>query len=261
MGEEKIGSFVGFVLLSSPDLDLERLKRDLYEDWAITVPDIDGDEERAAWEHGNLVFETDGMLAVISLMPTPVPAGEAEYYAEGNYYWKGAVDAAREHQAHIMTAVMPKETPDPIEAGKLFVKLNASCLKQDNAMAVYTSGTVFQPEMYCQVALDMHTTEHTLPILDWIYIGMYKTDEGMNGYTYGMAAFGKDEVEVIGSKAQPSELHEFIFRITSYILYEDVLLGDGMTIGFSEDEKLPVTKSQGVSVEGESLKISFQPGF
>lgn len=29
------------------------------------------------------------------------------------------------------------------------------------------------------------------------------------------------------------------------------------TIGFAEDQKLPITKSQGVAVEGESLKIEF----
>ena len=39
-------------------------------------------------------------------MPAPVPAGEAEYYAKSNYFWKGAVDAASEHRAHILVAVI-----------------------------------------------------------------------------------------------------------------------------------------------------------
>ena len=34
-------------------------------------------------------------------------------------------------------------------------------------------------------------------------------------------------------------------------------LKDGETIGFSEEQKLPITISEGVSVEGESIKISY----
>ena len=30
-------------------------------------------------------------------------------------------------------------------------------------------------------------------------------------------------------------------------------------LGFTEDEKLPITKSEGEAVEGESLKIAFMP--
>nr|WP_304430429.1 DUF4261 domain-containing protein [uncultured Acetatifactor sp.] len=36
-----------------------------------------------------------------------------------------------------------------------------------------------------------------------------------------------------------------------------MVLHDGETIGFSEDQKLPITKSGGVAVEGDSLKIEF----
>ena len=95
--------------------------------------------------------------------------------------------------------------------------------------------------------------------MDWIYIGLYQTEKGMNGYTYGMTAFGKDEIEVVESAAAPAELHEFLFDIASYVLYDDVLLQDGETSGFTEDEKLPITKSEGEAVEGESLKIAFMP--
>lgn len=84
---------------------------------------------------------------------------------------------------------------DPFEAGKLYVKISSACLKQENALGIYTSGTVFAPEMYCAVAEDMKEEEETYPILDWIYFGLYQTEKGMNGYTYGMTAFGKDEID------------------------------------------------------------------
>ena len=73
----------------------------------------------------------------------------------------------------------------------------------------------------------MKEEEETYPILDWIYFGLYQTEKGMNGYTYGMTAFGKDEIEVLESAAAPAELHEFLFDIASYVLRDDVLLKDG----------------------------------
>ena len=260
----------------------EKLKRDLLEEWDIRVPDLEADEEgtggepmgreqpdsdqpgQEASDCGNsdndtIVFEADDYMVAISLMPAPVPAGEAEYYAKSNYFWKGAVDAASEHRAHILVAVIGGRERDPFEAGKLYVKISSACLKQENALGIYTSGTVFEPEMYCAVAEEMKEEEETYPILDWIYIGLYQTEKGMNGYTYGMTAFGKDEIEVVESAAAPAELHEFLFDIASYVLYDDVLLQDGETIGFTEDEKLPITKSEGEAVEGESLKIAFMP--
>ena len=245
------GRFFGAVLLDSPVFDSDQLKSDLLEDWGIEVPD---DEE-----DGTLVFEIDGRMAVISLMPAPVPNGEAELYAESNYFWKGAVDAAKEHQAHLFVSVLPGEDCNPIAVGKLFVKLASSCLKQENATGIYTAGTVFEPDMYCAVAEDMKEGEDTYPILDWIYFGLYETEEGLNGYTYGLKAFGKEEIEVVNSIAPPSELHEFLYNVVSYVLCDDALLKDGETIGFTEDEYLPITRSASAALSGETLKIAFMP--
>lgn len=245
------GSFFGAVLLSSVAFDAEKLKNDLLEGWGIEIPDD--------VEDGNLVFDIDGRMAVISLMPAPVPGGEAEFNAESNYFWKGAVEAAKEHQAHLFVSIFAEENCDPIDVGKLFVKLASSCLKQENATAIYTTGTVFEPEMYCAVAEDMKEDEDSYPILDWVYFGLYQNEDGMNGYTYGLKAFGKDEVEVVKSSASPSQLHEFLYNIASYVLYDDVQLKDGETIGFTEDEYLPITKSAAAALEGETLKIAFMP--
>lgn len=48
-----------------------------------------------------------------------------------------------------------------------------------------------------------------------------------------------------------------LWDIANYVITEDVVLRDGETIGFSEEQKLPITRSKGVAVEGDSLKIKF----
>ena len=79
----------------------------------------------------------------------------------------------------------------------------------------------------------------------------------MCGYTEGLTAFGKDEIEVLNTQAQPGELRGFLGDIAYYLITEDVTLRDGETIGFSEDQRLPITRSAGAAVDGMSLKIGF----
>ena len=54
---------------------------------------------------------------------------------------------------------------------------------------------VFEPRFYEGFADMMQEDE--LPIFNWIWFGLWKNEKGLNGYTYGMEAFGKDEMEVL----------------------------------------------------------------
>ena len=68
--------------------------------------------------------------------------------------------------------------------------------------------------------------------------------------------FGKQEMEILGSSYEPDEVLSFMYTICEYVIVEDIELKDGETIGFSEDQKLPIKLSEGVSVPGETLKIT-----
>jgi len=133
----------------------------------------------------------------------------------------------------------------------------ATCLKQPNAIGVYVSGTVFQPEFYIEVANMMKEDEENLPVLAWVYFGLYQSEEGNNVYTYGMTAFGKEEIEILGSKHSLTELQGFMLEIAYYVIGSDVTLREGETLGVSEEQKLPIIRSKGVSVEGMTLKIEY----
>ncbi len=248
---DRKGAFTGFVLLSKGKWDKKQFIRDMKEKWEITVEDDeDGKDD-------TLVFEVGDMLAAVSLMNYPIPNGEAEINAENNYMWQGAVEAAKQHCAHIMVAVMGKEQ-NLLERGKLYTKMVAACCRQKYASGIYTSGVVFEPRFYEGFA-DM-MKEDELPIFNWIWFGLYRSEGGMNAHTYGMDVFGKDEMEVLNADAQPEELRDFLADIVSYVLNEDVELLDGETIGFSAEDKHAITRSKGVSLPEEqmTLKISYE---
>ena len=246
------GAFGGFVLLSKGEWDKEQFIRDMKEKWDISVSEDEGKRDDSA------VFEVGGMIAAASLRPYPTPDGEAEANAENNYLWPDAVKAAREHSAHLMVAVLGKEE-NVLERGKLYAKLMAACCRQKYTSGVYTSGVVFEPRFYEGFADMMQNGE--LPIFNWIWFGLYRDENGMNAYTYGMDVFGKDEMEVLGADAEPGELRNFLASLVSYVLESGVELHDGETIGFSENDKHAITRSEGVSLPEDqmTLKISYEP--
>ena len=247
------GVFTGFVLLSKAEWDKEQFIRDMKEKWDIPVEEYDESEEK---DDDALVFEVGDMLAAVSLAAYPIPGGEAEGNAENNYMWEDAVKVAKEHRAHLMVAVLGKEE-DLLEKGKLFTKVVAACCRQKYATGIYTSGVVFEPRFYEGFADMMEEDE--LPIFNWIWFGLWRDENGLNGYTYGMEAFGKDEMEVLGTNADPNDLRDFLASLASYVLENDVELHDGETIGFTADDKYAITRSSGVGLPEEqmTLKISW----
>lgn len=248
------GVFTGFVLLSKGEWDKEQFIRDMKEKWDIAVDEYDASEEK---DDDALVFEVGDMVAAVSLATYPIPNGEAELNAENNYMWEDAVKVAKEHCAHIMVAVLGKEE-NLLEKGKLYTKVVAACCRQEYATGIYTSGVVFEPRFYEGFADMMQDGE--LPIFNWICFGLWRNENGMNGYTYGMDVFGKDEMEVLGTDAKPSDLRDFLASLVSYVLENDVELHDGETIGFAADDKHTITRSPGVGLPEEqmTLKISWE---
>ena len=250
---DRTGVFTGFVLLSKAEWDKEQFIRDMKEKWDIAVDEYDASEEK---DDDALVFEVGDMLAAVSLASYPIPGGEAEGNAENNYMWEDAVKVAKEHRAHLMVAVLGKEE-DLLEKGKLFTKVVAACCRQEYATGIYTSGVVFEPRFYEGFAEQM--SEDELPIFNWIWFGLWQDENGMNGYTYGLDVFGKDEMEVLGTDAKPSDLRDFLASLVSYVLENDVELHDGETIGFAADDKHTITRSPGVGLPEDqmTLKISW----
>ena len=252
------GSFAGSVLLSKVEWDKEQLIRDLREEWGIVDEEPDEGDEDDENSDDAVVMRVGGMMLIVTLFHGHIPDNEAEINAENNYMWPEAVEVAKAHKAHIMVAVLGEEEK-LLERGKLFTKAMAVCCKQKYATGVYTSGVVFEPRFYEGLA-DM-IKEDELPIFNWVWFGLYRSEGGLNGYTYGMDVFGKEEMEVLNTDAEPEDLRDFLASLASYVLACDVTLQDGETIGFSADDKHTITRSPGVSLPEEqmTLKISYEP--
>lgn len=253
--KEKAGNFVGFVLMKDATWSKQDFLKRLKEDWQIE--DENGEEgiDKAEDEHPDAaVLFYEGSIIAVGFVPAPVSDGEAEFNAKNNFVWKEAVETVKQHKAHLMVTVLGKDN-SPVDAGELFVKAVDSCCKQSGVIGVYMNETVYRSEVYQDFAQMMK--DDLFPLYNLVWFGLYNGKNGTCGYTCGMRNFGYDELEVIDSSATAQEVGEFLSDVANYVILDDVLLQDGETIGFTAEQKLPITKSMGVAVEGNSLKIGF----
>lgn len=242
---------VGFVLLENEKFDFEKLRKDLKEDFSIAIPREDFDTTSK-----NLVSNIGDNMLVVSFMPAPVPNGEAAVNAQNNYTWKEAVKIAEEHKAHLIVSVLGKS--NAVEKAKLFVNICASCLKQKTATGLFSSGTVWNPEYYRKLA-QYYYEEENFPIMNLIYFGFYhgSGENRISAYTFGLRDFEKSELEIIDSQEEYEDIYNMLSSISEYILTANVELQDGETIGLSAEQKLLITKSKGIALEEETLKIKY----
>ena len=246
-----MATFVGFVLLDEVRFDAEKYVKDLKEDW-----NLDYDFE-ITQEDNTIIADYNGMIMTASLMPAPIPDNEAVEQAKTNYRWEKAVEAAEKHKAHLLVSVINRGDMDNIEGAKHYVKLLANATKQEGCLGINILGTVIHPQMYYDFA-KLYDENDDFPIENIVYIGLYGDENNtVSGYTYGLEQFGKKELEIIKSSEEAEEVYNFLASISDYIITSDVVLNDGETIGFSEEQKIQISVSKGIALDGETIKLGF----
>ena len=65
------------------------------------------------------------------------------------------------------------------------------------------------------------------------------------------------EIELIGSSHSLQEIYDFLYNVCSWMLEDGMYFCDGETLSFTSDERLTITKSKAIYVNGDSFKINF----
>ena len=246
-----MSTFVGFVLLDEVRFDAEKYVKNLKEDWGMSY------DFEITHDNSTIIADNNGMILTASLMPAPIADNEAVEQAKTNYRWEKAVEAAEKHKAHLLVSVINRGDVDNIEGAKHYVKLLANATKQEGCLGINILGTVIHPQMYYDFA-KLYDENDDFPIENIVYIGLYGDENNaVSGYTYGLEQFGKKELEIIKSSEEAEEVYNFLASISDYIITSDVVLNDGETIGFSEEQKIQISVSEGIALDGETVKLGF----
>lgn len=236
------------IFINNQGYDLNKVIDHLKTFWNLSVDELSGDNATA-------VFDLDGQPVAIGNMPIPVPEEELDAIIDYAYLWKDAREILKHQTNHAIVSVLSSNRTD-IERHTLLSKLLCSILMTTpDCIAIYQGQEtlLIQRDFYLAAVDDL--LNGRIPVPAWIYIGLRKTDNGINAYTYGMKSFNKPEFEIIGTPLDADNLYTLILNIASYTLGKDVIFNNGDTFSLSEDAKMKITLSSGIYVEGTTLKM------
>jgi len=199
--------------------------------------------EVTAGTPGNIISVTRGKSTVgfLAHMPAPIPNGEAEENADGNFLWpNGKAEAAR-HRSHVIVTNLGADDQTPIQSAIAVSRLALAALKLFDGIGVYwgnasvcNSRQVF--EEFCE-----NMSEEHVPVPAWIrFQPVRASDDEVGLYTLGMRQFGLMEIEVDRCRRSPQDLFEFVADIAHYLIQSGPVIADGNTVGGSEKERILV---------------------
>ncbi|MDO4676157.1 MAG: DUF4261 domain-containing protein [Anaerobiospirillum succiniciproducens] len=257
-GTDSKGLFFCCILLDKIGFDKAALIKNLETQWGIVCNTEEGDNSNH-WvikdkSSEALIVKQGKLFAIVGYNPRRL-SENLEMAAYDNYMWEGAQAAPQNYKANITITIMGRKG-DLMQRAKLFAKVTAACCSLKSASAVYINDVLVQKDFYINAASLIK--ENELPLDCWIWFGIHKTKKGYSAYTYGLEAFGKDELEVLDADCDPNQLRNFLFDVAENIIKNDLTFKDGDIIGFSAEDEHAITRSEGVALRGlQTLKIEY----
>jgi hypothetical protein len=243
---------LGMVLLNDAQkIDFSKIAQQLKYTYELDKVQQDYDEDK-----GVGVIDVGNSRIGIAVINFPVPGDELEFPSQIAYLWPDAKDLIPNHKAHIIISVSSADATK-LAMFKTFTKAASSILANTNSIGIYLGNQtlVLPSNFYIEVAKSM--TDEDLPLMNWIYFGFREEKGKHSGYTYGLKEFGFKEIEILDSGYSVQDIQGMLFNISHYIIQSDVTLRDGETFGLTEDQKIKIIESQGVHLEGTTLKLVY----
>jgi Domain of unknown function (DUF4261) len=231
----------------SEAFQLDDIINNLKSFWNLTITEIAGDNSTA-------VFKVDGEMVALAYMPVQIPWGDIEGTAQYAYNWQDATQELKNHSGHAIVSVMAGNKTS-IERFRILSKVLCAILSTSNAIGIYQGNqSLLIPKSQYLDNID-ELKEDGTPVRLWVYLGLRKSNKGNNLYTYGLTEFGKQEIEIINSKLDLQELYDYVTNIVAYVIGNDVTFKSGETLGYTAEQKIQLSSSKGVFVDGQSLKL------
>ena len=243
-------TILGMVLLEDPNsFDLNGTVNELKTKWKLDVkgPSTDGSAT---------VLVIQDYHVAIAPIPAAIPGGEVERAVEFNYFWDNGIDETSRHNGHIILSIM-NAGKNAVQENLIFSEVASSVMNNCKSLGIYIgSRTLVLKKDFYQANMEV-ISDQQLPIHNWIYFGLRNENSKHSVYTYGLADFGKMEMEIVDSDKSLEELNGLMTNLAHYVIAYNVVLKNGETIGMSAEQKLKITESQGRYVEGNTLKIDY----
>ncbi len=226
---------------------LNNVIQDLREYWSLEINDIAGDDTAAA-------FNANGEQVMIGYISCPIPDSEFEDLYDFASLWKEAKNDIAQHNQHALVIISPSST-STVERFKLLTKVIASILRTSETAIGFYYGEVellVPKEVYLELADFLLEEDLAVPL--WVSVNTFSDQGKRSAYTYGLKEFGKPEIEVVCSEEE-DELYFLLLDVADYVIRQNVTLKNGETLGFTENQRIKITESKAVYLDGKTLKL------
>jgi hypothetical protein len=218
----------GMVCLPGTKLDLEQV--------------VDAYRERYPLADG-LILEGEAGAALGTLGPdrvmlthvgAPIPWADLEGPCETAWhYWERATQVVKQHQSHVVCAVLGQEADGAIERTLRLTRLVAAVVAGSKATAVYwTEAPIVLPrEAFLEATHTLSREE--VPLEMWVDFRPMIDEERTSVFTAGMDALGLLEIEIRDAASPMNEVLDLVYEIAHYLVAHGMVIGDGDTVEFS----------------------------
>jgi hypothetical protein len=174
-----------------------------------------------------------------TFVSAPIPPGDLEGPTALAWHWPSATVDVERHVAHEICFASSSEM-DRVALRLLHSRVIAGVAAVSKASGVYVGSSLLVREGQAYVADIEQSDRDSLPIFSWLGFNPVAEEPGRSAYTTGLREFGLLELEVRHSSLQWESLFEFLANVAQYQIANNLQIGDGETVGGSEDERLQV---------------------
>lgn len=205
-----------------------------------------------------LSFSLGDDLAVVTPVPAPVPWGDLQNLCRAAWHWPEAEAGVEPLDSHLLVTLVAG-VASPLTRTQRLTRVVTALLEATSAVAVYWGpGPAINPAEAFVEASDF-LNEGSLPLLLWTELRVFSTSPGkVSLVTSGLRSLGGMEIEIIDSERHPSELIALVDSIGAYLARNGPVIGDGETVGLSEDQAIAARHLASVwDREGPVLRLEY----
>jgi hypothetical protein len=189
---------------------------------------------------GVLEFEVNGAMALVTLMPVPVPNREADEAARYSISSQGTGWKLPGHKAHLTVTLHQIGKVSAVEWLSRFTSFLAAVTEASRAVGVYwgNARVTHDPKFVLSAARDPDIASR---ILLWTGISVAREPSGrLSLLSLGMDQLGLPDLLLTAPKAVGNDALPAFFEFLALVAERGSPLPEGHTVGRKASERLPV---------------------
>lgn len=242
----------GIILLNDKSTpDFKKVLADLPGGWYVKTDSLNISGKTA-------VFSTPGATVMLAYLDYPVNPDEIHIASGISWIWRTAESEVKNHKSQLVISVLGNPA-NTLELYRIFTRVAGGVMTNlPNAPGILMNSQylILSKGYYLEAARNMG--RDGVPLYLWTYFGILQQPNGRSsGYTYGLAEFGWQEMEMVESSLSLQDSHAVLYAAAQKAVSGTEKWKEGQEIELSEGKKVKIKMSAAkyIGDGGVTIKI------